>query len=294
MLIGGFDVLYIGVKGFSTLARARKALIRPKGAPKDADWTVISFTEKKKKTKAQKEDFLTKTILKLTKQKDVEAEKVIREEKKKVAKVPEAAEKIKFIPLEVSDKVIKSHTGQRLEIRKYYFQSDKSYEFVKSRDIKLFDVNRYLKAVQREFTDEVYSKHGKASYLIRLYHDYANLPSAPEIDPMQKGFSGMGLNRQTMGKEDVKEQFEILNELYADNFSRYLMFARSDTYFRFTGFTAEVTLDVLEQEEDIPEYMIPLKKKKRKKKKAAKKVAKKAAKKLPKKPAKKAGRARRR
>lgn len=109
---------------------------------------------------------------------------------------------------------------------------------------------------------------------------------------MQKGFSGMGLNRQTMGKEDVKEQFEILNELYADNFSRYLMFARSDTYFRFTGFTAEVTLDVLEQEEDIPEYMIPLKKKKRKKKKAAKKAAKKSTTK--KKPAKKAGRSRRR
>lgn len=245
VLIAGYDVLYIGKKGFSSLARARKALVRQKGAAKDEPWIELDLSKVKKKV--DKEKLVTNVLFKLTKRRDQEAEQVLRKEKKKAAKVP-AASQIKFQLADTAAKIIKTKDDRKYEIKKYYFETPKSYEFVQARDMNAFVINTYIQAVKKEFLKEVYSKHGKAIYLIRFYHDYDGFPSTEQSDPLDKGFHGMSINRQTMTKEDAKEQFDILSETYIESFARYLQFARSDTHFRFTGFTAEVTIKEFSQE----------------------------------------------
>lgn len=250
VFIGGYDVLYIGRKGFSSLAKASKALIRPKGAPKDVPWTILSF--KGVRTNKGKDRRLTKTIIQLTKLKDEETERKVRAPKEKAKKIP-VASKIKFKNEGFTDKLIKTRDGENLTTRKYYFHTAKSYEFVEARDMSLNTIHTYVKAVKNEFLNEVFSQFGKNTYLLRLYHDYKNLDSNNTIDPLNKGFSGLGLNRQEMNREDVDEQFGIMEEVYLDAFSKYLQYARSDTYFRFTGFTAEVVLKAhAEAERQVP------------------------------------------
>jgi len=241
VLIGGFDTLYLGRKGFSSLARANRALVRPKGARKDEPWVEISFKNIKKK--ADKDKKLTLTLMKMSKSRDVEAEKAVRKAKKKAARVPRA-DKIKFKLEDVSDKLIRSHDGQYLNTRKYFYHTPRAIEFVEGRDMSLNVINTYIQAVKKKFLGEVYPKYGKSSYLIRFYHDYENLESNQINDPLERGFSGLGLNRQVMDKADAKEQFDILSEIYLESFGKYLQFARSNTYVRFTGFTVEVALNV--------------------------------------------------
>lgn len=250
VFIGGYDVLYIGRKGFSSLAKATKALIRPKGASKDVPWTILSF--KGVRTNKGKDRRLTKTIIQLTKTRDEETEKKVRAPKQKAKKIPRSSQ-IKFMNEGFTDKLIKTRDGENLTTRKYYFHTAKSYEFVEARDMSLNTIHTYVKAVKQEFLNEVFSEFGKNTYLLRLYHDYKNLESNNTIDPLNKGFSGLGLNRQEMNREDVDEQFGIMEEVYLDAFSKYLQYARSDTYFRFTGFTAEVVLKAHpEMEREVP------------------------------------------
>lgn len=239
VIIAGYDVIYLGRKGFATIAKANRAMVRPKGAPKDTPWKVISFGKLRKKF--DKEELLSKTLKKLTKKDDEAAEKKLREIDKVVDKAP-AARNIKFKLEHVSKKLVKTQQGFYIETAKYFFNTNRAFQFVNARDMNVFTVRSYMEAVKKEFLEKVFKIHKRSDYLIRLYHDYEGLPSTPESDPLDRGFSGLGLNRQEMGREDVDEQFRILDENYFEAFSRYLVFARSNTYFRFTGFTAEVTL----------------------------------------------------
>lgn len=270
VLIGGFDVIYLGRKGFSSLARATRALVRPKGAPKTDPWLEIDF--KKAKKKLDKDKLLTKVLYKISKKRGEEAETALREAKKKAAKTPKS-DKIKFELQNVNDKLVRTQDGQFIETRKYFFSVPKSIEFVEGRDMSIDTINTYIQAVKREFLKEVFSKYGTTHYLIRFYHDYENLESNQINDPLDRGFSGLGLNRQEMNREDAIEQFDILSEIYLESFGKYLQFARGNTYVRFTGFTVEVTLKARIKPFGHGTEFIKTKKKKKKsaKKKPAKK-----------------------
>lgn len=239
MVIAGFDILFLGKKGFSTLARAREILVRPKGR-KDIPWHRLDVSKKRKK--AEKEEILYRYLQKISSTKDKEKE--LSKKRKRKAPEKEKTVKIDFKLTDQVDKVITTGEGKKVEIRKLYFEVPKAIRFVKGDKYEPVTVQQYINAVKNEFK-KVRKKYGKTQYFIRLQHQYKGLPSNIQIDPDHKGFRGFALRRQEFKNDsDINDQFdEVLSRNYPLSFSHYLRFASDSTTFDFVGFMVEVFLE---------------------------------------------------
>lgn len=238
VLIAGFDILFLGKKGFSSLANALTIKVRPKG-DKNAPWITINVS--RKKSEAQKRKALDKVLQKESFSRDAEPEKKkrIKKEKKELA-----ADEIQFDLVKSTSKMITDKRGHKLEILKLVYEVPKAINFVQGRDFKFTSMQLYINAVKREFK-KIQKQYGKTSYFVRLHHQYKGLPSNFQIDPEEKGFGGYALHRQEFHSEAaINEQFDgILPTFYPESFSRYLRFASDQTNFDFIGFMVEVTLE---------------------------------------------------
>lgn len=280
MQIGGFDVLLFNKKGtFSTLAKASRVLIRPKGVKKDAPWLVLTFT--RQKTLVQKEKFINRKLIKLSAERDREAEKTRRErplppppklkkerKKKKKFKVEEDVEPVPKKPKKKKDtvlpkiefksddkdtteKAIRTRAGKDITIKKFYYYVDDPVDFIHGRKFINNIVNgeeqpamiHFFQAAKEEFMKKIFKRYKTRQYLIRFFHDYSGLPDDASKYKPDAGFGGKSINRATFTKEQIEEQFdEILPYLYLEDYSTYLRKGTDQTYFRFTGFSVEVTL----------------------------------------------------
>lgn len=239
VLIAGFDILFVGKRGFSSLARAQKIMVRPKG--KKRPWLIIDVAKFRKKK--DKERALYKVLQKESFAKDLE--KKPRRAKKK-SKVELKTEEIQFKLVKTTDKIITDKRGHQLEIRKLHYEVPRALNFVKGKDYDVLTVQRYLNAVKREFR-RIQKKYGKTSYFVRLHHQYKGLPSNVQIDPDEKGFGGFALHRQVFKNDrEINDQFDqVLSREYPESFTRYLRFSSTSTNFDFIGFMVEVTVEDL-------------------------------------------------
>jgi len=239
VLIAGFDILFIGKKGFSSLARARTFKVRTKGS-KDP-WITLDVS--KLRSKKAKEQALYKQLQKLSFHRDVEKKPKKPKAPKKKAKKELKTDDIKFRLTKSIDKVITNKKDEKLSIRKLIYEMPEAINFVKGRDFSPMNMQRYLNAVKKEFK-AIRKKYGQTQYFIRLHHQYKNLPSNMTIDPEEKGFGGYALHRQEFRSDEaVNTQFDlVLGRDYPESFSKYLRFASTSTNFDFIGFMVEVTI----------------------------------------------------
>lgn len=279
VLIAGYDVLFFGEKGFSTLSKAKRILVRKKGSKKSDPWDVIDVS--RRRSASTKGKSLTDYIMRETKRSDIDFKAKKRKVKKKVKK----AKDINFREKGDEPKLIRSLDGKLREIRKIYFEPDKNIEFVKGKEFDFFAVQAYLNAVKGE-VKRLFREFGPTEYLVRILHDYKGLKSTDINDPLEKGFSGYSLNRQRFdSEEDIDEQFDlILGQDYPEHFSKYMTIANANTYFTFSGFTAEMTVYVESEKE---KYRRTRRKSTRRKTKVVKKSKKPKTKVKKKKPVKK-------
>lgn len=302
-MIAGFDILYIGAKGFTSLARAKKVLIRSRG--KKGKWVTLVFT-KRHRLKSQKEFALYALLKKLSYSRDLKKPKkpkkpkqVIKTKKKREKapkgpivppepsavekliqqRAPELASKIKFKKPTVTRKTIKTREGKYISIEKFDYELTKDINFSKGREYETPVVNEFIQAVKAEFR-KLYKKFGRKDYLVRIHHQYKNfinyydaypqdLPKGmTKKDVEDKGFGGFSLNRQTFyNNAQIDDQFDyILAPKYLTSFSRYLNFSNPSTEFNFSGFMIEVTVSVLTESEIKARTELRLKKLKKKKK----------------------------
>lgn len=242
VLIAGFDVLFLGEKGFSSLANAKKILVRPKGSKKSVPWTEINVA--KKRSKKTKELALSKMLMQLTRKADAELD--TPKKKKKRKKEVDVVDDIRFSITGDVVKLIRSLDGKTREIRKLYFDLPESLEFAKGKDINVMMIQSYLSSVKREIK-RLFKVYGKTDYLIRITHEYKGLPSTQINDEHEKGFGGYSLHRQVFeGTDDIDDQFDmVLGMGYPESFTAYLKYASQASYFRFTGFSVEITTGIV-------------------------------------------------
>jgi hypothetical protein len=285
-VIAGFDILYLGKKGFTTLARATRAKIRSKG--KRGKWIELKFT-KRHKRKAQKEFALYNLLKKLSFARDLKKKKAAkkplaklkkptkpkakkqkpavivpptREETKNIIKerAPELTSRIKFRAPKIIEKVITTRDRSQISIKKYEYKLTRAINFSSGRNYEAPVVNEFIQAVKAEFK-KIYKKHGRKDYLVQIHHQYKNFinyyDAYPEDLPKgmkksevkDKGFGGFSLNRQEFANiPQINDQFDsILAMKYLGSFSRYLNFSNPSTEFNFSGFMIEVTTKIIKK-----------------------------------------------
>lgn len=273
MIIAGFDILLFGKKGFSSLARAKRVMVRTKG--KKGQWVELVFT-KKHRLKAEKEFALYKLLQKLSYARDLAAKKkkpkkAAKRKKKKPApkriikkeeveeiieeRAPEIASKIKFNAPVITDKVLTTRQRKTIDIRKYEFTLKHELNFANGNEYEAPAANEFIRAVKKEF-EKIYKIHGKKSYLVRLAHEYSNFvnyydaypkerpPAKDGVEATDKGFGGISINRQVYNSQaHINDQFDkFLPIFYLSSMSKYLNFSSPSTEFNFSGFMIEVTL----------------------------------------------------
>lgn len=279
VVLSGFDILFFGTKGFSSLARAKRIKARVKGSK--GTWTEVVFT-KRIKTKLQKENVLFRLLQKLTYARDLAAKKKKPKKSKKVKKKksikkrrvapkplptrdeqaviiqerePKLKKQILFYKPVMTPKAITTRAKKQIFIEKYEYKLKREINFSQGGEYQAGVVNQFIMAVKDEFK-KLYKKYGRTGYLVRIEHSYNNMPNYYDVYPEDrpkgdagkdvpdKGFGGYSLNRQNFESLSfIDDQFNfILTTKYLTSFSRYLNFANPSTEFNFSGFMVEVTV----------------------------------------------------
>jgi hypothetical protein len=235
VLIAGFDVIFFGKKGFATLARARRVLVRFKGVPKTTPWNELDLS--KYKTKAQKEHVFFRFLQKLTRARDrakreaerkkakkrkpkkkIKVKRVqrLKEEERKPKRVeeldeeeiPEPVQKlvVDFKEPIISKKAITTRSGKQVFVTKYDFFLNKDIKFTEGDKYDVSAARNFIAAAKQEFI-KVYKEHGHKDYLIKVFHNYNNMvdyydaypkerpPAKDGVEVADKTFGGMSLHR---------------------------------------------------------------------------------------------------
>ncbi len=267
---------------FSTLAKADRVLIRQKGVKKDTPWLVLKFTRQKTLVQKQKyvnrkliklsaerdrgaEKKKRERVLppppKLKKQRKKKVKIKVEEEelppKKPRKKKDTVLPKIEFEVVkneeggDFVEKAIRTRAGDEITIRKYYFDVNQPYDFIHGRKFLNNVVEgeeqpamiHFFQAAKEEFMKKIFKRYKTKQYLLRFFHDYSGLPDEASKFKPDAGFGGKSINRAVFDKAGLEEQFdEIIPYLYLENYSTYLRKGTDQTYFRFTGFSVEVTI----------------------------------------------------
>ena len=292
VLIAGFDVIFFGKKGFSSLAKARRILLRPKGR-KSAKWVELDVSMYR--TKAEKEIVFHNLMLKMQQEIDRQKRKRKKPQKKKKApkkrvrtkedlelqaeiekEVPPPPLNIQFNKPTSTDRVLNTRRGQKIFIRRYEFKIKKELNFTSGEYFDKSVADQFIQAAKEE-TKKLFRKYGKTEYLVTILHKYTNFVDYYEAfpedkprtsdgkEPADKTFGGFSLNRMEFPNMAVlNEQFDYtLSKRYQSSFSRYLNFANPSTEFSFSGFMVEITVRVLAKVK-LQKIKKPKKKKKKK------------------------------
>lgn len=275
-VIAGFDILYLGKSGFTTLARAKIVKVRSKGSK--GPWQELRFN-KRHTTKLKKENALFRLLKKLSFIRDIEAEKKKQakatkkkkkkapikrkktkaekeapppepEPKKLVSKKPEKPKKaeapsisVKFKKPKVTYKAITTRDGKQIFIKKYEFGVDRDVNFVEGEKFDKITAREYIAAVKQEF-QKLYKEHGRTGYLVRLHHEYKNFVNYYDAYPKERPepkagekVKDKGFGGYSLNRQDFMNQAQIDDQF--DNILNMKYFASFSRYLDFANPSTE-------------------------------------------------------
>lgn len=247
-VIANYDVLFFGKKGFSSFARARKYLFRPKG-DKKAPWQVVDVSKLRKKLDKQTVLFRAleesrRELEALDKKKIKAAEKAERERIKKLqsTKAVKTDDEIKFRLVRDRERIVRSKEKKDVRYREYVYELKKLLRFVSgTKSPNSIQIEYFLLAVGEQFK-KIFRKHGRTRYYLRITHRYRGLKARVIRGKLRK-FDGMSIPRfEAENLDDIDAAIEVLRKEYLPAFQEYLKHANANTIFDFLGFTLEVTL----------------------------------------------------
>lgn len=248
MVIAGFDILFFGKKGFTTLAKAKRIKFRPKG---DKSFPWIELDVSKLRRKADKQKLLFAALEKLRRELDKKKKQKVKleekEDKKRIKKLLSTKEvklkdQIKFNLVKDDERIVRSKSGEVVPYRIYVYELKKLLKFVDgTKSPNTIQIHQYLSAVG-EVWKKIFKKHRKTHYFLRITHRYRGLKSTPQNDPKKKKFDGFAIPRTLIeNQKDIDAAIMVLSELYLPRFEKYLKFATQQTSFDFLGFVLEVS-----------------------------------------------------